>query len=381
MKKKSSDLKELFNVERNENRLTLTPLIPITVENSGAYDKFIRNPAFYSDVQALKIELASVSIYDTYIILFINTLKEYTNQKGIAFELVLPDGSLKSFIEKFSPKTKTDKIKKKESAFRRFFVEIGNGTKEFFSDMYQLIAFFGEIFIRLIKLTIKPSSIRWKDFPFHFTRSGVNALFICLLIMVLLGLITGYQGALQLKQFGADIYIADLVGVSIARELSPLMVAILVAGRSGSAFAAEIGTMKVSDEIDALKSMGYDEISFLVLPRVLSVTFAMPILTMFGDLAGISGGLIAALSSLNITLTGFMIELQNSLGLNNLLTGLFKSMVFGFLIASIGCFRGLQVRGGAESVGKYTTMSVVSGILLIIVSDAVFTFLFQIIGI
>lgn len=381
MKKKNPELNELFFVERDGTCLTLTPLLPLTVENSLAYDKFIKNPSFLTDIKSLKIELSSVKVYNSYIILFLATLKKFAEQNGIEFTTEVTEGPLKSFIEKFSPKTISEKPKKKESKTKLFFIDIGLGTKEFFSDMYQLVNFFGEIFIRLLKLIIKPKSIRWKDFPFHFTRSGVNALFICLLIMVLLGLITGYQGALQLKQFGADIYIADLVGVSIVRELSPLMVAILVAGRSGSAFAAEIGTMKISDEIDALKSMGYDEYAFLVLPRVLSVTFAMPLLTIMGDLAGISGGLVAALSSLNITLTGFMNELQNSLGLSNLLTGLFKSMVFGFLIASIGCFRGLQVRGGAESVGKYTTTSVVSGILLIIVSDAVFTFLFQIIGI
>ena len=152
-------------------------------------------------------------------------------------------------------------------------------------------------------------------------------------------------------------------------------------GVPGSAFAAEIGTMKVSEEIDALDSMGFDPIKFLVLPRVASVMIAMPILVIFADIAGIGGGLIAALGTLDITLTGYLNELNRALSYWDLFTGLGKSVVFGFLIATVGCFRGLQVKGGAESVGRFTTASVVSGVLLIILSDAVFTFIFQVIGI
>jgi phospholipid/cholesterol/gamma-HCH transport system permease protein len=223
--------------------------------------------------------------------------------------------------------------------------------------------------------------MRWKDFPFQYLNAGVNALPIVVLIVFLIGLITAYQGAGLLQQFGADIYIANLVGLTITRELSPLMTAILVAGRSGSAFAAEIGTMKVSEEVDALNSMGYDPIRFLVMPRVFSVVFAIPFLTLVADLAGIIGGLFAAVTTLDISITGYLNQLQLSLNYYHVFTGVGKSMVFGFLIAAVGCFRGLQVRGGAESVGRYTTASVVTGVFLIILSDAVFTFLFQTLGI
>jgi phospholipid/cholesterol/gamma-HCH transport system permease protein len=237
------------------------------------------------------------------------------------------------------------------------------------------------LIIKILILFVNPWKMRWKDFPFQFFRSGVAALPIILLILFLIGLVTGYQGAVQLHQFGADMYIADMVGISITRELGPLMTAIIIAGRSGSSFAAEIGTMKVSEEIDALNSMGFDFMRFLVMPRVMSVLFAMPLLTLFADLAGVLGGLVSALAVLDITLTAYINGLQGALDYGDVMGGLFKSMVFGFLIATVGCFRGMQVSGGAESVGKFTTASVVSGIFLIIVADAVFTFIFTSLGI
>ncbi len=159
------------------------------------------------------------------------------------------------------------------------------------------------------------------------------------------------------------------------------MVAILVAGRSGSAFAAEIGTMKVAEEVDALDSMGYNIVSFLVLPRVLAVTLAMPLLTMLCNIAGVGGGLIAALTTLDITISGYLNELQLAVSMGDIFSGLFKSLIFGFLVATIGCFRGLQVRGGAESVGRFTTASVVTGVFMIIFTDAIFTFIFQVLNI
>ncbi|MFN3269439.1 MAG: MlaE family ABC transporter permease, partial [Candidatus Kapaibacteriota bacterium] len=221
---------------------------------------------------------------------------------------------------------------------------------------------------------------RWEDFPVLFLKNGVNALPIVSLILLLIGIISGYQGAIQLKQFGADIYIADLIGVSIVRELGPLMTAILVAGRSGSAFAAELGTMKVSEEIDALRSMGFEPFKFLILPRVFAVTLSIPLLTIFGNVAGILGGLISGLSILDITTAGYFTELQIAVDLGDLSSGLLKSIIFGYLVAGIGCFRGLQVKGGAEGVGTATTISVVSGIFAIIIADTIFTFIFDAIG-
>jgi phospholipid/cholesterol/gamma-HCH transport system permease protein len=177
------------------------------------------------------------------------------------------------------------------------------------------------------------------------------------------------------------MFIANLVGISLTRELAPLMVAILVAGRSGSAFAAEIGTMKVSEEIDALTTMGFDKLEFLVMPRVLSVTLAMPFLVIICNVVGMIGGMIAAVTTLDITMAGYIGRMQMAISLWDIGTGLIKSIMFGFLIASLGCYKGINVKGGADAVGRYTTASVVAGVFLIIVTDAVFTFIFQALGI
>ena len=286
------------------------------------------------------------------------------------------------FIELFSRKESDIETNKAHPGFwETYFSHIGQLTIVGLQDMKLFIEFLGDIIAKFLALFIHPGKMRWKDFPFHLTKSGVNAVPIVTLIVFLIGMISGYQGAMQLRQVGADIYIADLIGLSITRELAPLMTAILIAGRSGSAFAAELGTMKVSDEIDALNSMGFDHIQFLVLPRIIAVMFAMPFLVLLANFAGIFGGLIAALSTLEITMTGYLNEMQKALSYGDIFSGLIKSVVFGFLVSAIGCFRGLQVRGGAESVGKYTTAAVVTGVLTIIIADAVFTFIFQALGI
>jgi len=246
-----------------------------------------------------------------------------------------------------------------------------------------MLEFGGNLFIRIFKILTFQSQTRWEDVPYNFFRAGVVAVPIVSLILLLIGLITGYQGALQLRDFGADNMIGSVVSISITRELSPLMVAILVAGRSGSVFVAEIGTMKVSEELDSMKVMGFDVFDFLIIPRprLIGVVFAIPVLTLIGDLTGMIGGGIAALMTLDINTVGYINSLKVDLSVIDVAGGVIKSMVFGFFIASVGCFRGMQVTSGVESVGKYTTSAVVSGVFLIMFTNAIFTFLFQVFGI
>lgn len=371
-----------ISIEKSESQYTIKFLEPVTLTNGHIFDKSIDIAKTFSDADKITIDCSSVREYDSFFVVLANSFSDYCSDNNIKFEITNMSNELESFYHILSRKGYEEiEEEKKSSAFAQWVIRIGKGGQEVFRDTYNFIEFFGIVISKLFKLITHPRSIRWKDFPLHFMNSGVQAVPITALIVYMIGITTGYQGAIQLKQFGADIYIADLVGISITRELSPLMVAILVAGRSGSAFAAEIGTMKVSEEIDALQSMGFDTTLFLVLPRVLAVTIAMPILTLFCNVVGIAGGLTAALTSLNITITGFFNELSITLTYYDVFTGLFKSMIFGFLIATTGCFRGFQVTGGAESVGKYTTASVVTGIFLIILIDAIFTFVFQAIGI
>jgi phospholipid/cholesterol/gamma-HCH transport system permease protein len=203
-------------------------------------------------------------------------------------------------------------------------------------------------------------------------KTGVDALPIVGLISFLLGLIMAFMSAVQLRQFGANIYVASLVSLAMTRELGPIMTAIIVAGRSGSAFAAEIGTMKISDEVDALTTMGFDPVRFLVIPKLVAAVIVVPLLVLFSDLFAIAGGLIVGVSMLDLTSNSYIAQTLKTLKLFDVFWGVFKGGVFALLIAWIGCFRGFQVRGGAASVGQATTSAVVSSIFLIILTDSVF---------
>jgi phospholipid/cholesterol/gamma-HCH transport system permease protein len=211
-------------------------------------------------------------------------------------------------------------------------------------------------------------------------RIGVDALPIVALIAFLLGLIMAFQAAFQLRQFGANIFVANLVGISMVRELGPLMSAIVVAGRSGSAIAAELGTMVVGEEIEALRTMGINEIRFLVVPRVYAITFTQPSLTLMAMAVGILGGLLIATLYLDLSAAAYMQQTLSSLTLDDLFTGLGKSLVFAWIIVLVGCHCGLRITGGAEGVGRATTTSVVASIFLIIVADSIFTTLATVLG-
>jgi phospholipid/cholesterol/gamma-HCH transport system permease protein len=220
--------------------------------------------------------------------------------------------------------------------------------------------------------------IRWRDTWIYMQRAGYEALPIVTLISFLMGLITAFQAAVQLRQFGADIYVASLVGLSVTRELGPLMTAIIAAGRSGAAFAAEIGTMKVNEEVDALAAMGLDRTRFLVTPKVLALVFMLPLLTLYADMVGILGGLFVAVVQLNIPAVVYFSTMKYYMVFWDVGQGLVKALVFGILIALVGCLRGFEARESAESVGRITTSAIVSGIFAIILGDAVFTVLFNV---
>ncbi|HPU23560.1 MAG TPA: ABC transporter permease [Candidatus Kapabacteria bacterium] len=377
----NSTEKKRIDIINDGGQITITPLAPITIYNANEIEKELSLGKLKEEVQKIRLDLSELSDYDSYLIILINEIKEFCSSKNIEFELTGLNTNLQNFINILLPKQKEVPTIERKSFWVAYFSNIGEIVRIIFSDLFKLVEFIGELTKNFFFALFKPSLIRWKDFPHHFLNAGVNAVPITSLIVFLIGLISGYQGAVQLSQFGADIYLADLVGISITRELSPLMVAIIVAGRSGSAFAAEIGTMKVSEEIDALTTMGFDKIQFLVLPRVIAVALAMPFLVIICDLVGIIGGLIAGLATLDITISSFFAQLNVALNYGHVFSGIIKSIVFGLLIATIGCFRGFQVQGGAESVGRYTTASVVSGVFLVILTDAVFVFLLSALGI
>jgi phospholipid/cholesterol/gamma-HCH transport system permease protein len=258
--------------------------------------------------------------------------------------------------------------------------QVGEATLRFLQDLVQVITFLGELLLNLGHSLVHPRTVRWGEVAFYLKRTGVDGLPIVGLISLLLGLIIAFMSSLQLKQFGANIYVASLLAIAMVKELGPIMTSILVAGRSGSAFAAEIGTMMVNEEVDALVTMGLNPVRFLAVPKVLATLVAVPLLTLYADFFGILGGLIVGVLGLDLTAFTYISETQRSLALFDLTSSLIKAAVFAILIAGIGCQRGFQVRGGAQGVGAATTSAVVAAIFLIIVTDSAFALVFHYLG-
>ena len=211
--------------------------------------------------------------------------------------------------------------------------------------------------------------------------AGHQALGIVGLLAFLLGIVIAYQGGVQLRQYGANLFVADLVGLSMVRELAPMITAIIVAGRTGSAYTAQIGTMQVTEEVDALRSMGVPPMDLLVLPKLLALIIALPLLTVFADIMGVVGGMVMSGIQLNIAFATFIERLGVAVSIDSFLVGIGKAPVFAAVIATLGCFQGFQVIGSAESVGRRTTTSVVQSILAVIVIDAAFSVAFSRLGI
>lgn len=253
--------------------------------------------------------------------------------------------------------------------------EIGRDAAQVWQDLHELISFVGQLGLAMVRAARQPSTIRWRDTLLIAEEVGVNALPIVALLSFLVGVIMAFQAAVALRQFGAEIFVANMIGLSVLREMGPLMTAIILAGRSGSAFAAEIGTMKVREEIDALKTMGLEPVRFLVVPRVLAGVVMTPVLTVFADLFGVMGGSVVMMS-LGFPLITFFHQLQLAVSYGSLVGGLVKAFAFGILIAAIGCLRGLQTQTGASAVGLSTTHAVVSGIILIVITDGIFSVIY-----
>lgn len=242
------------------------------------------------------------------------------------------------------------------------------------------VSFTGEVIVKLARTVQHPSSLRWKDMLLIAEKAGANAVGITAMLGFLIGLIIAFQSAASLEKFGAEIFVADLVVLGLLRELGPLITAVILASRSGSAFAAEIGTMKVNEEIDALTTMALDPVQYLVLPRLIAAILIMPLLTMFNELFGLIGcGVV--MTSWHVPVGTYLDRIGEAATLTDLFSGLVKTLVFGILIAGLGCLRGLQTGTGPSAVGDSATRAVVSGIIAIIVADGVFAVAYYFLGI
>ncbi|MDB5809435.1 MAG: hypothetical protein JWN94_1557 [Betaproteobacteria bacterium] len=255
---------------------------------------------------------------------------------------------------------------------------IGTATGAAIEQLYALLSFVGDTALALAAGIARPQRIRWRPILHNIQTAGVNALPIVGLLSFLLGIVVAYQGADQLRQYGANIYVADLIGLSMLREFAPLITAIIAAGRSGSAYAAQIGTMSVTEEIDAMRTLGIAPLDVLVLPKVIALMIAMPLLTVYADVCGVIGGMLMAQTKLGVGYFEFVARFVNAVSPSTYLIGVGKAPVFAAIIAIVGCFQGFRTHGGADSVGRQTTRSVVHATFLVIVADAMFSIVFSI---
>jgi len=254
---------------------------------------------------------------------------------------------------------------------------VGRKASSAWSELNALLSFLGQNFLALAGWATHPRRIRGRPILFNLRSAGFDALPIVGLLSLLLGVVVAYQGADQLRQYGANIFVADLVGLSMLREFAPLMTAIIIAGRSGSAYAAQIGTMNVTQEIDAMRTIGIAPLEMLVLPKLIALVIALPLLTVFSDVLGVMGGMLMARAQLGVGFGEFLDRFSKAVSITSYLVGIGKAPVFAAIIAMVGCFQGFRTRGGADSVGLQTTRAVVQSIFLVIVADALFSVAFS----
>jgi len=264
---------------------------------------------------------------------------------------------------------------------RSLLFRVGAWALAVCGEVVGLLAFLGDGLRVAVRGLRRPSLVRWRSVAHHVQSAGFEALPIVGLLSLLMGVVIAYQGAAQFRRYGANVLVADLVGIAMLRELSPLLTAIVVAGRSGAAFAAEIGTMKVTEEVDALRTIGISPEALLVLPKIFALAIALPLLTVYADAAGVVGGMIMARSEAGVSWPDFVDRFGRAIHVSDYLVGLGKAPLFAGIIGLIGCYQGFQVSGDAGSVGRRTTVSVVQSIFLVIVLDALFSVVFSVVGI
>lgn len=318
--------------------------------------------------------------WDSRFLVILHDIQEYAAASGISLSTVgLPSGVQRLLTLAQTSHGKTPA--KSEDTSPSFFEIIGGKTLHLVQDSHEFITFTGTITLSCLRLFSGKAQFLGSELLYFLEECGPAALPIVSLISVLIGIILAFVGAVQLQLFGAEIYIANLVGLGMTREMGAMMAAIIMAGRTGAAFAAQLGTMQVNEEIDALQTMGIDPVDFLVLPRMLSLLIMMPLLAIWADLLGIGGGFLTAWLTLDISMVEYYNQTIGSITLKHFGVGIFKATIFGYLIAFSGCLRGMQCGRSASAVGTAATSAVVTAIVLIVVSDSVMTIIFKILKI
>jgi len=350
-----------------------------TLSHANALDQ--ATSALRPGAGALTLDLSAVEMMDTAGAWLIMRTAERAGAGGAKLQWVQPPEALMPLFQRVLDAGPEPAEKPNQRVlFLDWLVDLGAATESVLKDSLDLIAFFGALVETLGRIIMKPARLRWVSVVSHIERTGLNALPIVGMISFLVGVVLAFQGADQLRRFGAQVFTVNMVGISVLREMGILLTAIVVAGRSGSAFTAEIGAMQVNEEVDALRVTGLDPMEVLVAPRVIALMISLPLLAFFADIMGLLGGGMMSVALIDISFGQYWRILNNAVNLNTFLVGIIKAPIFALLIALVGCFEGLRVSGSAESVGRLTTRSVVEGIFLVIIFDAFFSVLFSYLG-
>lgn len=345
--------------------------------NAGAVESKLHE---LRDLRRLRYDASAITAWDSGLLAFLLRISTAAGKDNIAVD---PSGLPAGVQQLLKLATAVPERKGARRGIKAVPIldQIGKFAQVLWRQSGAMIAFIGEVTASFARLLSGRAKFRRVDFLIVLQECGAQALGIVTLISVLVGLILAFVGSVQLKQFGAQIFVANLVGIAVAREMGALMTAIIMAGRTGAAFAAQLGTMEVNEEIDALRTLGFSPIDFLVTPRMLALIVMMPFLCLYSDLLGIVGGGIVGVGMLDISLIQYVNQTRDALTLTDFAVGLFKSCVFGVLIALAGCLRGMQCGRSASAVGAAATSAVVTAIVMIVVADGIFSVLTDILGI
>ena len=370
-------MKKVFSIESIDENLLLKFEGKMSLYEVTKYEKKLAIVQTTS-IKNITIDLTNLDELDTTAAIFIYNIQEEFNSKKVTLECY--DEKLLSTLELVQENMLhyNENVKPKKLSFLQ---KIGKIFYDYYDGLTAFISFFGQLFASNLRYLTSFKNIRYKEIAFEINESAIKALPIVALTSFLIGLVIAYQSAYQLKIYGANIYIVDMLGISIFRELAPVITAIVIAGRSGSAFASQIGAMKITQELDAMKTMGFEPFAFLVLPRIIALIIMMPILIFVADIMAMIGGMIVANVDLSISPELFIERFSQVVAAKHFFVGIVKGPFFAFLIASIGIYRGLMVKDDTQSIGFNTTKSVVEAIFAVIVCDAIFSIAFTNLGI
>lgn len=372
-----TDLAFTIDAQQTEGMRRL--LLGGRVTLDGGAELWSRLRSLMGDGGAVEIDVHGISFLDGGGAALLLAAAAHAQGRGQAVAIKGADGEVARLLQLYQCNLDKECLRSAPRR-RRMLDQIGTAAHEVVLQLRQILAFTGDLVLGLVLAVRRPRSVHFADLLMLMERAGADGLPIVVVIHFLIGVILGLQGAIQLHRFAADPFLANLVGLSVVRELGPLMTAILVAGRSGAAYAAELGTMTVGEEVDALRTLGQDPQRFLVFPRVLALLLVVPLLTAFADLVACLGGMFIAVVELGLPPVTYLRQLQAALNVSDVLTGLIKSGAFAGMIALVACQRGLSTRGGAQGVGAATTSAVVIVLFGLVALDAVFTLVFRLLG-